>query len=70
MKVNTMKKIKAPAHPYATVTLTTTPAKNERLANTIKKLYNRGKIEAKSKNAFVREAVNYYLADLGEKLKV
>jgi hypothetical protein len=56
--------------PEATVTLTTTTKKNEQLAKTVKKLHKDGKIDAKNKCQFLREAVNEKLATLGSPLKM
>lgn len=56
--------------PEATVTLTTTKAKNERLSSLIKRLHKAGKITAKNKNQFLREAVNEKLAKLDTSLKM
>ncbi len=54
----------------ATVTLTTTERKNEQLARLVKRLHSEGKINAKNKCQFLREAVNEKLATLGTNLKM
>jgi len=54
----------------ATVTLTTTEKKNEQLAKLVKRLHKDGKITAKNKCQFLREAVNEKLATLDSRLKM
>lgn len=56
--------------PEATVTLTTTKLKNERLARLVKRLHKEGKITARNKCQFLREAVNEKLANLDTSLKM
>ncbi len=54
----------------ATVTLTTTQKKNERLSRVVKKLHKEGKTQAKNKCQFLREAVNEKLANLDNSLRM